>query len=532
MLHPVKHPGRQRPRRRTAWLLGLGCVLAVANAHAQGRFSSPPEPKFSIKRFVVDGENPLSDGDTDAILAGFTGEQQGVARLQQAARALETELKARGYGFYRVTLPPQDVVDTVTLKLIMFRVGKIEIQEQQYYSEANIRASFPSLREDESPNARAVARNLAMVNDHPGKQATVTLTESEMRDAIDVAIKVKDSDPLVLFSALQNNGSDSTGKWRLSVGMQNSNLFDRDQQLTLSYTTSPDEHHKDVRQYGGHWVVPFYDLASTLSTYVVYSDVNSGRVAGFFDVAGRGTFGGARWTYRLLPVGDASQTVSLALDYKQYQNDVLFNGANQGTDVSALPVTVAYAGDWRQGWGKLDWGLDYAFNTPSGKDSSSDNYAANRSGASRQWDAWRALANLNWQADDGWGLQARWRGQYSGNPLIPGEQFGAGGAYTVRGYQEREISGDSGYVANLEVWSKPYAEQVRFLAFLDTGQIRINDAADGQRDKHRISSVGVGGRWQPHKNVGVVLDVGHALRDAVTTHAGDWFGHALLTVRF
>ena len=110
----------------------------------------------------------------------------------------------------------------------------------------------------------------------------------------------------------------------------------------------------------------------------MYSDVNSGRVAGFFDVAGRGTFGGARWTYRLLPVGDASQTVSLALDYKQYQNDVLFNGANQGTDVSALPVTVAYAGDWRQGWGKLDWGLDYAFNTPSGKDSSSDNYAANR----------------------------------------------------------------------------------------------------------------------------------------------------------
>ena len=532
MFHPVTYASRPRYRRRSAWLLGIGCVLAVANAQAQGRFSSPPEPKFSIKRFVVEGDNPLSEGDTDAILAGFTGEQQGVARLQQAARALESELKARGYGFYRVSLPPQDVVDTVTLKLNMFRVGKVEVLEQQYYSEANIRASFPSLHEDESPNARDVARNLAMVNEHPGKQATVTLTESETRDTIDVTLRMKDENPLAIFSALQNNGNDSTGKWRLSVGMQHSNLFDRDQQLTLSYTTSPDEHQKDVSQYGAHWVIPFYGLAGTLSTYAVYSDVNSGRVAGFFDVAGRGSFTGARWTHRLLPVADVSQTLALALDYKKYQNDVLFNGANQGTDVSALPITMAYAGDWRQGWGKLDWGLDYAFNTPSGKDGSSDNYAANRSGATRQWDAWRGLANLNWQAEEGWGMQARWRGQYSGKALIPGEQFGAGGAYTVRGYQEREISGDTWYVANFELWSKPYAEQIRFLAFVDTGWVKINDAADGQPNTRRISSVGVGGRWQPLKNVGVVLDVGNALRDGVTTQAGDWFGHALVTVRF
>jgi hemolysin activation/secretion protein len=532
MLHPVRHPGRLKQSRRSAWLLSLGCVIAVTNSHAQGASSSPAEPKFSITRFIIDGENPLGEGDTNAILADFTGEQQGVAYLQQAARKLESELKARGYGFYRVTLPPQDVVDTVTLKLIMFRVGKVDILEKEHYSDANIRSSFPSLREGESPNARDVARNLAMFNEHPGKQATVTLTESETRDAIDVSLRVKDSDPLIFFSTLQNNGSEDTGKWRLSVGMQYANLFDRDQQLTLTYTTSPDKYHKEVSQYGGHWVIPFYDLASTLSIYGVYSDVNSGRVAGFFDVAGRGTFGGARWTYRLLPIDEISQTMALAIDYKQYQNEVLFNGINQGTDVSTLPVTIAYAGDWRQGWGKLDWGLDYASNTPSGKDSSSDNHAANRSGASRQWDAWRALANLNWQAAGGWGVQARWRGQYSAKPLIPGEQFGAGGAYTVRGYQERELSGDTGYVANLEIWSKPYAEQVRFLAFLDTGQVRINEASDGQRDKHRISSVGVGSRWQPHKNVGFVFDIGHALRDATNTQAGDWFGHALITARF
>ena len=118
---------------------GLSSSAAVAQTAA--------EPTFSIRTFVVEGENPLDDSETTAILAPFTGEQRGVTRLQQAARQLEAGLRERGYGFYRVTLPPQDVTDTVTLKLVMFRVGRISVEENKHYSEENIRESFPTLRE-------------------------------------------------------------------------------------------------------------------------------------------------------------------------------------------------------------------------------------------------------------------------------------------------------------------------------------------------------------------------------------------------
>lgn len=532
MHHPVTRaaPPALACRRQFPVIAVLPALLIAAGLSSSAAVAQTAvEPTFSIRTFVVDGENPLDDSETNAILAPFTGEQRGVTRLQQAARQLEAGLRERGYGFYRVTLPPQDVTDTVTLKLVMFRVGRVTVEENQHYSEDNIRASFPTLREGQSPNAREIARNLAMFNDHPGKQAVVTLAESETRDAIDVQLRVRDEKPVNGFAVLQNTGSDSTGEWRLSVGVQHANLFDRDQQLIASYTTSPDKYHSKVHQYGLNWVIPFYGLSSTLSAYAVYSDVDSGRVGGFFDVSGRGTFGGARWTYRLLPQADVNQTLAAAIDYKDYQNDVLFSGQNQGTDVSALPLTLAYGGEWRQGWGKVEWGADYAFNLPSGKNGSSENYAGNRAEATRQWDAWRSFASFAWQAPTGWAVHGRWRGQYSGKALIPGEQFGLGGANSVRGYDEREVSGDKGYSTSVELWSKPYAEQLRFLVFRDIGQVRYNDSA---LNRHSLASFGAGVRWQPHRNVGISLDVAQAQRNGPEHDVGDWHGHAMLTVRF
>ena len=54
-------------------------------------------------------------------------------------------------------------------------------------------------------------------------------------------------------------------------------------------------------------------------------------------------------------------------------------------------------------------------------------------------------------------LSARLDGQWSDEPLIPGEQFGIGGARSVRGYEEREASGDSGFFVSAELISKPTA---------------------------------------------------------------------------
>src|SRR4051812_47895671 len=98
------------------------CALAVMAAWGSAAAQTPPPAMpaaapaavFAIKGFKVTGDNPLGDGETSRVLAPFLRANATIETLQQATTALETELRAKGFGLHRVALPPQDVGDTVT----------------------------------------------------------------------------------------------------------------------------------------------------------------------------------------------------------------------------------------------------------------------------------------------------------------------------------------------------------------------------------------------------------------------------------
>ena len=87
-------------------------------------------------------------------------------------------------------------------------------------------------------------------------------------------------------------------------------------------------------------------------------------------------------------------------------------------------------------------------------------------------------------------------GQYAGQPLIAGEQFGLGGVDTVRGYEEREVLADNGLLFRGEVWTPAYTQAgFRALAFVDAGLQDVEDSLPGQADSDTPSSVGLGFRY-------------------------------------
>jgi hemolysin activation/secretion protein len=523
-----------KPSRATALAVAVSALCFAASASAQSLpplLTPPASPSIVIKAFTIEGENPLGGEKTQAVLQPFTGESTSIERLREAAKALEAALKEGGYGFYRVNLPPQTVTDTVRLKLILFTLGQVEIVGNQYFSTETIRADFPALVQGQSPNTQQLRRNVAMFNEQDGKQVTLTLTESGTRDAIDARLDIKDTQPSDFFVTLQNNGNDQTGKYRSTVGYQDSYFLGQDQSVSATYTTSPSQS-ADVQQYGVFWSAPLYGLASSLSAYAVYSDVNSGRVAGFFDVSGQGRFVGAKWTYHLLPLGDVSHALTLGLDAKQYVNRVVFGGQNTGVDVAAQPLTLSYAGKWHLLRGLVDWHAEYAANSPGGTGNDAASYTANRAGATPAWSVLRMNANANHEYASGWMAQARWSTQTADAPLIAGEQFGLGGAQTLRAYADREASGDLGQTLALELWSPVLGGNVRLVGFVETGAVTTHQPQGGQSAQSELSDLGVGLRWQFAKAASLSLDAAQALNDGSSTKAQDWRANLSVVVKF
>lgn len=485
------------------------CSWGGATLSASAETRAPPAGRVSVERFVVQGDNPLSETETAAALAPFLGASANLDRLQAATGALEAVLRGKGFAFHRVSLPPQVLeAGAVRLEIHAIPVARIAVQGNQHFSEANIRASLPMLQEGRSPNVLELSRTLALANSHPQKKTQVGFAAAAP-GAVEATVTVEDRTPRQVYTFLNNTGSAETGRGRLGVGFQHGNLFDRDHTLGLSYTTSPEKSDK-VAQYGASYTIPFYARGGSLNLLFVKSDVNTGTIGDFFNVSGAVTVYAARYAHFLTRRKEITQSFALGVEDKFYQNTVDFGGTPLGVDVRARPVTVSYSGSREGPAAKANWHLAIGRNLADGSHNDNATYNSSRAGADANWEVIRWGAGLDLPLAS-WTLRAAVEGQSAGEPLISGEQFGLGGASSVRGFEEREVAGDRGWRAVLELWSPPLAGNARLLGFVEGGETRRLQAQAAEVANEGVSSAGVGGRWQWREQLSVSADWGYVL---------------------
>ncbi len=493
-----------------AWPV-IASMLVVAMALC---VSTPAraEPTLDVSHYVIDGINPLSEAETATILAPYVGEKQTLAQIEAAAKALENALRERGLVFYRVFVPSQKPQSgEIRLQLTRFTIGHVKTTGNEHFSEKNIRRSIPSLQEGETPDVRTLGKDVTTANTNPAKQVVVKFREGEQANTIDSVVRVKDIDPLSLYVGYSANRSfapfhDGESIYRMTFTAQHSNLFDRDQVGTLSYSTDPGDVSK-VTLLGAYYQVPFYGTGISASAYYTHTDVSTGRIqqgGGFFDVSGSGDFYGARVNYALAPIANIHQTIGVALDHRYFENSTKFNGVQIQPNVGSLPLTVSYVLHEEKPWGGYAGSLEYAVNVGAGAANTAEAHTAN--GGEYHWSAWRYSAEAS-RAKGDWLFSAKLRGQWTTDKLIPGEQFGLGGAYSVRGFSDREVVGDYGFLVNLEAAGpQMLIPDLKPVLFVDGGRAhsKLFDHTEG------ILSVGAGLRWS-FKHIDAALDVAHAL---------------------
>lgn len=532
---PVPVLGRG-PRPALAIALAAAMSLAfplpasAADAPASGAASAPGG--FRVSQFVVEGENPLSDADTRTVLANHLGAQSGLNDLVQAARDLEEVLRADGHLFHHVYLPPQTIEnETVRLAVQPLRIANVTVTGNEHYDEANVRRAVPQLQPGTAPDVDPLKRGLSLANDNPARHITLNLKEGRTAGTVDAELEVRDRRPWSVFANLTNVGTEDNGRSRLAVGLQHANLFDNDSSLALSYTTSPEATSR-VKQYGASWRLPIYPLGGVLSVVYAKSDVDAGTLQDVFDVSGAGTFTGFQYTQHLFQRGAYRQQVTVAVDDRRFENDVSFLGNPIGTTVRSRPLTLRYAGNYRGTEVQAGFGVAYVRNLDGGNDNSGATYAQVRAGAPRDWHLVRYDGHVN--AALPWAMQLRlsFEGQATGQPLIPGEQFGVGGSDSIRGLEERAVTGDSGQRLGIELGAPPLREDLDLFGFVDAGRVERENPQRGEVHHDTVVSAGMGLRWQWRDQVALKLEYGHALQEASSNDAGKHKLHLNLFVRY
>lgn len=519
-------------RTKTILLTGLLVLSAFFVPLAAQTADSAPPIRFNVNAFSVSGPNPLGEAQTQSLLSPFLGDHEGLEGLLEAATELESAILNAGHSFHRVVLPPQTLeAGHIKLQVVVYKLANIDVTGNRHFSPENIIASLPGLETGSAPDTRELARELIIANNHPSKEVTIRMKHSRVPDSVDAELAVRDERPWQFFTGLNNIGTEETGDFRLSAGYQHTNLLDLDDSLTLSYTTSPG-HWSDVKQWGANYRLPLYALSGSVAFYYSRSDVDNGTIAQVFDVSGAGKFLGGSFSYTLRNRDNYRHRLTFGVDDKLFENNIDFQGIPLGVDVRSRPLTLAYSGEWRMEKANVNFQLSYLRNLPGGNRNDGSVYRAARLGAKQSWETLRFSAAGSYALPRNWMASASLSAQYTDEALISGEQFGAGGMTSVRGFEERGTTGDRGARLSLEVLTPPLKFDLRLLAFMDMGHVKILNTTPGQVSSDTIMSMGVGARWRWNDKLSVNFDYGHELEEADLPNAGGVKAHFAIYYRF
>ncbi len=512
---------KRKMRLWVAILYSLSCTAVLADE------ADEAPVRFSIDRYQVNGNHLLGEQEIRQLLSPHTGSQRDFGDIMRALETLEAAYQSRGYRMVRIDLPEQDLTEgVVKLDVVEAKIGRVTVEGNQQFDEPNIRRSLPGLKEGSVPNLDAISRSLKLANENPAKKVVMAMKATDSDDVVDARLSVSEESVLRTTINVANSGSNQTGRTYAGVVLQNANLFGRDHVASLQYTTTI-EHPNKVSVYGLGYRLPLYASGDAIDVFYTYSDVNAGTVtAGALNlnVSGKGHVFGSRYNFTLPASASYRSKLVFGIDYKAYDNSVLLEGADLANDITVHPLSASYEGNWALAAGTAAITATVLHNVPGGPKGGATDFSDARSGANADYTLARFTGGIQHQLGNSWQLNLMLNGQYTRDALIPGEQFGAGGATSVRGFEERKTSNDSGLSGNLELytpaWSAGGELNARMLAFVDAARLWRNKALAGEAIHTSISSAGVGVRLQASKRWAVQMDYGHVLQDGGLSGVG------------
>jgi len=478
-------------------------------------------PRFNINHYKVTGNTLLSADKIESILAPFTGVDKNFSTVQEALEALQKAYHSQGFSMTFVTLPEQAIENGVVhLKVTETRIGKINVEENRFFDQTNILSSLPGLCQGGIPDLNAISRSLKLANENPAKKIRLQLLKSDKEDDVEAKIEVKDEKLWRIGISADNTGDQQTGSSRLGILLQYANVFNSDQLLTLQYVTSPEKIDK-VSIYSIGYRMPLYSLGASIDFIGAYSNVDSGAISAAtynMNVSGKGSILGMRYNHNLTRISNYEHKLILGLDYRSYDNNIDFQGVQLGNNVTVHPVSLTYAGTLN-----IDNRINACIyltdvqNLPGIWDNrdTGTNFENARADAPRGYNVFRYGATASYIIGDDWQIRALLNGQYTNDPLVPGEQFGLGGANSVRGFREREFANDRGYSASAELYTPDLcrqfgikAVQCRALFFYDTGHVTRQNPLPGDTVSTEMASIGPGLRITDGKRFSLAVDYG------------------------
>jgi len=432
-------------------------------------------------------------------------------------------------------------------------------------------------------------RYVLFLNRHPGREVDVSVARSDKPGEVALDYHVTESKPWIAYHQTSNTGTEETGEWRSRFGFIHNQLTGHDDILALDYVTAQfNTTHAASLSYEAP-VLGFERLRYVL--YGTYSEFLASEV-GLPDLAEE-DFRGYGWSAGADLYLNFLQHKDLFIDFVagvRWQHEHIINLlADIEAETEMWLPSVGFRFERNNdlerfgGVVRVEWLDDHVANTNHkdlrrfGRFQPDTEWVVVRWNLSEAFFLEPLLNREAWEDVDtpetstlAHEVSLEFKGQHSlGHRLIPSAESTVGGVYSVRGYPESVVAGDTVYVGTVEyryhipkalkpstafdepreparILGRPFRFRPQhvygrtdwdlvFKTFFDIGKANMYDRLDPPLEENRLlMGTGVGFELRILRNLSVQLDYGVALRgiDEREVDAGDQRLHVIATLSF
>jgi hemolysin activation/secretion protein len=466
------------------------------------------------------------------VQARFLGKIITENTIRDLQDAVILYCRAHGKLLIDVILPEQNIDNgALQMWLLEGKVGKVTVKNEghKWFQDQFIKSGV-RLRPAEPLDSEALNKDLDWLNNNPFRQVEVNFKPGEKLELSDVELTVNDRLPFRPYVGYEDSGTQFAGPDRFITGFNWGNAFWLGHQLNYQFTADVD--FDLVKAHSMSYVVPL-PWRHTLMLYGAYVDAKAKFDTGGIETTGNGTSWqvSGRYSVPLPDIAKYRHQVAAGYDFKRTDNNLLaggipvFIGASNGIATDVDQFVLSYSGTMPDRYGKTSAGLELYYSpgdlTSGNNDTdynllrpdSKANYFYGRLNAER---VTRLPYNFSWIVT-GWG-------QFSTQRLPPSEELALGGYSTIRGYDERVLLGDEGWIIDNEIRSPsiPLSEylnvpgvtdQLQLLGFFDYGHVHVINPQQGDIENATLYSTGVGLRYSLRHNFSVRFDYGFPLTE-------------------
>lgn len=449
-------------------------------------------------------------------MQGYIGQPLSFGSLQTLIDAVVVFAREQGHPVVDVFVPEQEIThNSIQIIVMEGLLGEVNVKGNRWFREAIFRKNM-RLKPGESVNAEILEEDIAWLNRNPFRQVDAVFVQGRQPGTTDMTVQVQERYPVRVYATYENSGNKILGRDLYGVGVNWGNVFDTDHQAGYQYNRTGKE--GALNAHSVDYSIPL-DWRHILSFSGSYATVDS-ELFDIFGMEGRSSrVSGRYW----LPLSTAheglNQNLQLGADYKRSNNNLEYFGTQIFDDTADIvQFALEYSASLPDSGGLNSWHGNI-FYSPGGltSDNETENFEAARSGAEAQYAYLKIGYERLQRLPANYTLAFSSRYQHADGRLLPSEQFGLGGRTSVRGFEERETSGDHGILLTTELRSPGFnlpghtatsAHQLQLLAFVDWGKAEIADPLMGENQDEELASVGVGFRHQWSHYLSVRADFG------------------------